>query len=500
VQKKAMDKKNIRLLYIEDDLVDQMAFKRLIKEHNLPFDLTLAGSIRAGREVFNADVFDIVISDFLLGDGTSFEILPEMIKTGIPVIMITGTGDEDVAVKAIKMGASDYLIKDVDYGHLKMLPLVIESSLNKKHSDDRIKKLSMAVEQSPSMLVITNKEGLIEYINPRVTEITGYTSTDILGTSIFTLHSNHNPAEMVDDIAQTLLSGKKWVGNTYHARKSGELFWESTAISPIYDNEGHLTGYIRVAEDITEKKKTEEAIKKYSEELRESNASKDKMFSIIAHDLRTPFNGLLAFSDILSNDFESLSKDEVQEYIEVIRDLSRNTFNLLEKLLQWSRLQTGRMEFKPSAIDIDNLTKSVANLLSASAKGKNIKLSCSVEEGLQVYGDTNMIHAVIRNLTSNAIKFTPENGSVNITALKLSDIYTEITVSDNGIGMKTDEINKLFRIECQHSTKGTKGETGTGLGLLLCKEFVDLNNGTIRVESEPGAGSRFIITLPLTEN
>jgi len=487
----------IKLLYIEDDLVDQMAFKRLVREQNLPYEMTLANSVQSAREKFRDGVFDIVISDFLLGDGTSFEYLPEIIQTGTPVILVTGTGDEDVAVKAIKMGASDYVIKDVDFGHLKVLPLIVESSLHNKRSDDKIKKLSMAVEQSPSMLLITDKVGFIEYINPRVTEITGYVLSDFAGTDLFNHHATHNSAEMVKEITETIASGNKWQGNTCHAKKSGELFWELTTISPIYDNEGHLKGYIKVAEDITEKKKAEEAIRKYSEELRESNASKDKMFSIIAHDLRTPFNGLLAFSDILSNDYESLSKDEVQEYIEVIRSLSRNTFNLLEKLLQWSRLQTGRMEFNPVKLSFQEQVEPILGLLSANARGKSIELTGNIEKGLTILSDQNMVHAVIRNLASNAIKFTPENGSVTITAHAVPGNMAEITVSDTGVGIDPENLNNLFRVENQHSTKGTRGETGTGLGLILCKEFIERNGGSIRVESEPGKGSRFIFTLPL---
>jgi len=487
----------IKLLYIEDDLVDQMAFKRLVREQNLPYDMTLANSVQSAREKFRAGVFDIVISDFLLGDGTSFEYLPEIIQTGTPVILVTGTGDEDVAVKAIKMGASDYVIKDVDFGHLKVLPLIVESSLHNKRSDDKIKKLSMAVEQSPSMLLITDKVGYIEYINPRVTEITGYVLSDFAGTDLFNHHATHNNAEMVKEITETIAAGNKWQGNTCHAKKSGELFWELTTISPIYDNEGHLKGYIKVAEDITEKKKAEEAIRKYSEDLRESNASKDKMFSIIAHDLRTPFNGLLAFSDILSNDYDSLSKDEVLEYIEVIRNLSRNTFNLLEKLLQWSRLQTGRMEFNPVKLSFQEQVEPILGLLSANARGKSIELTGNIEKGLTILSDQNMVHAVIRNLASNAIKFTPENGSVTITAQAISGNMAEITVSDTGVGIEPENLKNLFRVENQHSTKGTRGETGTGLGLILCKEFIERNGGSIRVESEPGKGSRFIFTLPL---
>ncbi|HPG32574.1 MAG TPA: HAMP domain-containing sensor histidine kinase, partial [Lentimicrobium sp.] len=230
--------------------------------------------------------------------------------------------------------------------------------------------------------------------------------------------------------------------------------------------------------------------------LRESNASKDKMFSIIAHDLRTPFNGLMAFSDILSTDYDSLSKEEVQEYIEVIRDLSRNTFNLLEKLLQWSRLQTGRMEYKPTNFNFNDLVKAVIELLIANAMGKGIKLTSHIEPELNIFGDLNMAHAILRNLTSNAIKFTSQDGTVNITAHSISENEAEITVSDTGIGMNQKQIDNLFKVDYQHSTKGTKGEEGTGLGLLLCKEFVDRNGGNIRVESEAGAGCKFIFTLP----
>ncbi|MFH1118185.1 MAG: ATP-binding protein [Bacteroidota bacterium] len=488
----------IKLLYIEDDLVDQLAFKRLIREQNLPYELTVANSVQSGREAFRNGNFDIVISDFLLGDGTSFEYLPEMIRTGTPVILVTGTGDEDVAVKAIKMGASDYVIKDVDFGHLKVLPLIVESSLRNKQSGDQLKKLNMAVEQSPSMLLVTNSEGFIEYINPRVTEITGYILSDFEGTDLFHHHATHNPEEIVNEITKTVANKQKWQGTTCHARKSGELFWESTTISAIYDNDGHLTGYIKVAEDITEKKKAEEAIRKYSEDLRESNASKDKMFSIIAHDLRTPFNGLLAFSDILSNDYDSLSKEEVQEYIEVIRSLSRNTFNLLEKLLQWSRLQTGRMEFKPVNLVFQDQVEPILGLLSANARGKSIELNGKIEKGLTIFSDQNMVHAIIRNLASNAIKFTPENGSVTISARSVPGNMAEITVSDTGVGIDPGNLENLFRVENQQSTKGTRGETGTGLGLILCKEFIERNGGSIKVESEPGKGSRFIFTLPLT--
>jgi two-component system, sensor histidine kinase and response regulator len=139
-------------------------------------------------------------------------------------------------------------------------------------------------------------------------------------------------------------------------------------------------------------------------------------------------------------------------------------------------------------------------LLSANARGKRIGLSTDIKPGIKVFADSNMVNSVIRNITSNAIKFTPENGSVKINAIVLQDKMVEICISDTGIGLKPQDIDKLFRVECQYSTKGTGGESGTGLGLLLCKEFVEHNGGSIRVESEPEKGSRFIFTLPMSDN
>lgn len=490
-----MDHEKINLLYIEDDVVDRMAFKRLVKEHNLSYQVTFAGSVKEAKQIFSGNNFDIIISDFLLGDGTSFEFLPEIVSTGVPVIMVTGTGDEDVAVKAIKIGASDYLIKDVDYGHLKMLPLVIESSLQKKQSEYKLKKLSIAAEQSPSMLIITDNQGNLEYINPKFTEITGYSLKELQTENLFEHHATLNETSLVDDIINTLGSGKSWQGTTRYQKKNGEEFWESTKISPIYDDDNHQIGYIKVSEDITEKKLSEEAIKSYSEKLRESNASKDKMFSIIAHDLRAPFNGLMTFSDILSNEYDNLSKEDIQEYIGLIKDLSKNTSDLLEKLLQWSRLQTGRMEFHPSNIILFDLVNSVFSLLMANAREKNIALINRVDENLQVFADQNMLNAIVRNISSNAIKFTPENGEVTISAA-LSGSKVTVVITDNGIGIPAENLNKLFRVDSNFTSSGTKGEAGSGLGLILCHEFVERHNGTIHAESEPGKGSRFIFTLP----
>ncbi len=239
----------------------------------------------------------------------------------------------------------------------------------------------------------------------------------------------------------------------------------------------------------------EEALKTSEANLRESNMSKDKFFSIISHDLRGPFNAIIGFSDLLHNDFETLEVVEQRLMIKNIYDASIGTFKLLENLLEWSRIQTGRTKPNPENIDLSTIANTSLGFLKPQAEKKNIKLFSGIHFGTIAYCDENMITTVIRNLISNAIKFTQPGGNVRIWS-GIRENFVEVTVSDNGIGIPNESIAKLFRLDESVKTRGTAGEQGTGLGLLLCREFIELNKGKIDVESEPGKGSQFKFTLP----
>lgn len=235
--------------------------------------------------------------------------------------------------------------------------------------------------------------------------------------------------------------------------------------------------------------------KSAEEELKLINAQKDKFFSIIAHDLKSPFHGILGYAELLAEDYKNLSEDERITFINDIYDISKSTFRFLENLLEWSRIQTGRIEFEPQAIDLNKEIFEIFNILFAFAMQKKISLQNNVKPGMSVFADENMLNLILRNLLSNAIKFTEENGKVIITSSNNGN-FIEISVVDNGIGISTDNLAKLFRIDTQYTSKGTKNEEGTGLGLLLCKEMIEINKGTIRVQSEIGKGTSFIFTLP----
>jgi len=234
-------------------------------------------------------------------------------------------------------------------------------------------------------------------------------------------------------------------------------------------------------------------------ELLRLNATKDKFFSIIAHDLKNPFQGILSFSELLYHKYEEYNDADKKNFIKIICDSSKGAYGLLENLLEWSRSQTNKIKFDPRQINIYEIISETFNILAINANNKHITLINEGLSGVYAFADNNMITTVIRNLISNAIKFTPEGGKITINISEIENMI-EIKISDTGIGMNEETVSKLFRIEQHITTTGTSGESGTGIGLIICKEFIDKNNGNIRVESKIGYGTSFFINIPLSEN
>lgn len=252
---------------------------------------------------------------------------------------------------------------------------------------------------------------------------------------------------------------------------------------------------VELNEKITNQK--DEILQKV-EELRIANASKNKFFSIIAHDIRAPFHSILGLTDILQHDYHILSDNERIEIINMLNTSSNNIFKLLDNLLKWSQSQTGNIQFKPEKIELKPLIESVVELMQQNAVSKGIKLAFYYTEELRISADKNMIDTVIRNLISNAIKFTKPNGSIDVILVRNNN-NAKVVVKDSGIGITEEDLSKIFNIDEKNVSKGTDGETGSGLGLLLCKEFVEKNNGIMQVESKENEGSSFAFLIPVAE-
>jgi PAS domain S-box-containing protein len=249
------------------------------------------------------------------------------------------------------------------------------------------------------------------------------------------------------------------------------------------------------AKNITESKRSQAILEQSELSLRDANATKDKFFSIIAHDLKNPFNAIMGFSNLLYEDFDDFSESDKRKFIKNIWDAAESTYKLLENLLQWSRAQAGKISYQPEVVELSNIANENVAVIKPHAEGKRIKLSSDVSFNTEVFADSNMIHTVIRNLVSNAIKFTPKDGKVTISSTAAGN-FERICITDTGVGISKDNIAKLFKIDEQFKTDGTDNEKGTGLGLILCKEFVEKNGGEIWAESEIGKGSRFCFTVP----
>ena len=248
-----------------------------------------------------------------------------------------------------------------------------------------------------------------------------------------------------------------------------------------------------------ERKRVEQERAELIEKLKELNASKDKLISLISHDLRSPFNSLLGFSEILTTEYDTLTHDEIQEYLKVIYEASNNLYGMTNNLLHYSRIQMGRFDFKPKTLKLIKIINRCLNLLKGNVVKKQINLSLDVDKNLEVFADEDMLNSVIQNLTSNAIKFTNRNGDVSIFAKEIKDVsgknLVEITIKDTGVGISQEDLKKIKK-DSIFSTPGTEREYGTGLGLVLVKEFIEKNGGKVWINSILNEGTTFTFTLP----
>jgi len=278
--------------------------------------------------------------------------------------------------------------------------------------------------------------------------------------------------------------------------KNGNLLWIRNKINIIRNEKGEIQKVFGLVNDITIEKRAEEGLKKSANELKTLNDTKDRFISIISHDLRTPFSSILGFTDILLNE-RNLSEEKRIQFISFIQESSKNMLSLVNSLLDWTRLQTGRMKFEPQRINARFVVTSAIEMLSGTALKKNISLHSKINSNIFVNADENLLLQVFNNLISNAIKFTKSAGSIIIDAVPvLEKRSVRFSVKDTGVGIDTQNINKLFRVDTKFTLEGTLGEKGSGLGLSLCREIIEKHGGTIWVESEIGAGTEFIFTIP----
>ena len=338
-------------------------------------------------------------------------------------------------------------------------------------------------------------KGKIIEANPGAVKILKYPKEELLKKNILEIIHPDN----IRDFNKTQVLKDRIIDSEIDYLCKDESVVHAEALNICIELDHDETIVVNLSRDISKRIQKEKDLLHSEQILKESNDSKDKFLSIIAHDLKNNFNNIQGFSELLTKNFDELKNEEIKKYIYHINEASALSHNLLENLLNWSRSETGSININPKLISIHNLISDSINLYQNNLEKKKILIETNTNPDLKAFADPNMFQTIIRNLLSNAIKFTPFEGKIKIN-VKAENKFIRISVIDNGIGITSENIKKLFKLKETFSTHGTNHETGTGLGLILCKDFIERNGGEISVSSKPDQGSTFSFTLPANKS
>ena len=346
-----------------------------------------------------------------------------------------------------------------------------------------------------AILSITDLQGNIISVNDNFCQVSGYSRDELIGRSHEVIRSDEHPKEMFEDLWKTITAGKTWRGEFKNKAKNGDYYWCDSAIAPIFDDEGRPKQFFSLQFEITARKNYLSDLVAKSKELEELNKLKDKLLSVVSHDFRSPLNSLRGMLTLFLKG--AISPEEMHMLASDLVEKLDNTHNLLENLLNWAKSQMQGLSIYPKKINLRSLSEDTIELLTPMADKKYLKIKNHIDDEAYAFADNEMVKLVFRNLLSNAIKFSPSGEEIMLQAAKEGHKVT-IAVIDNGAGISNEHQEKLFKQE-NVSTLGTDNERGMGIGLLLCKDFIEKNGGSIWFESELGNGSTFYFSLPEEE-
>lgn len=368
----------------------------------------------------------------------------------------------------------------------------------RKQSEELLRKLSRAVEQSPSAVFITDVDGTIEYVNPKFTEITGYSSKDALGQNPRILGSGETSKAQYSELWNTILDGKEWRGELKDRHKDGHVFWAYATIAPVKDERGKITHYIATHEDITHRKEAELSVRDALARADIANRSKSELLANMSHELRTPLNAIIGFSSaIKAETFGPIGHQKYSEYIDDIADSGQHLLELINDILDVSAIEAGKLELHESMLDMPSLVEASVRLVKHRANEGNVRLLVNIDKNIPpFYADERRIKQIILNLLTNAIKFTPATGRVSLSILLDGDGGFVITVADTGIGMNEIELAKALTQFGQVDRGDIAKHEGTGLGLPLTKSLIELHGGAFTIASTKGEGTTVTAHFP----
>jgi PAS domain S-box-containing protein len=497
----AVGKTDLHILMLEDDALDaelNLAQLKLLDGYNCIVQWVV------DRESYISALekggYDLVLSDYNLPQYNGLEALNDLKARNqlVPFIFVTGTLNEETAADTIKAGAWDYVVKD----RLLRLSLAVRSALQLKEekrkkilAELQFQKLSMAIEQSPLLVVITNIKQEIEYVNARFTEVAGYTYDEVNGKDMIILVPEENRSGYVDSIIEKLSQGLVWNGELQSRKKNGSLFWESITISPLKNEDGVITHFIVVMEDISQRKKMEQDLIKALDRAERSDKLKEAFLQNLSHEIRTPLNAIVGFSELLN---ESGALNEKQSsFTDIIRNSSHQLLGIVTDILTIARIQTGQEEIVNKMIDIHRLLDHIFAIFQARIEEKKLEFHLSKPESvsnMNILSDETKLTQILSNLLSNAYKFTKQ-GQIEF-GYKLKTGFIEFFVRDTGIGISEEAQQFIFDRFRQADSSIHTYYGGTGLGLSISKSFAEMLGGSIALTSKLDEGSTFLVAIP----
>ncbi len=401
--------------------------------------------------------------------------------------------DKIVAVVGVANKENDY--DSTDLNQLSLMMNSVWRIVKHKEAEEHILRLNKVIEQSTVSIIITDSNGTLEYVNPKFAEVTGYSSEEAIGRNPRFLQSGETSKEEYKKLWDTILSGKEWHGEFYNKKKSGEFYWEKTFISPIINQEGGVTHFVAVSEDITEKKKMVENLILAKERAEESDRLKTAFLHNISHEIRTPMNAIVGFADLL-NDPELLP-EESKKFTEIIIQNSNQLLSIITDLVNIATIEAGQEKVQEKEININSICRLVYEqfLLKAEKQKITLILKSSIPDSdSRIITDETKLVQILTNLLSNAIKFT-ERGSVTF-GYELKNNNLEFYVKDTGIGIPSEKQDEIFKRFRQLEVTENRQYGGSGLGLSISKIYVELLGGKMWISSMPGKGSTFYFTIP----
>lgn len=444
----------------------------------------------------------ILVLDTNINDNSSGVDLAVKIKNtfDLPIVLLSDSFEEKIFEQTRLINPTAFFSKPFNLNNvIRAIELGIANHRLHKEIEDFKNKYELIIKAANAGVYEIDPVTSEVEADELLAEVYGYTKSEVkeLGwKNLMPIEDFNNRKELLSD----LLLGKISSYRIEHRviKKDGTIAWAVSTGFVSTDSHGKKK-IIGTLTDISERKEAEEKLKKYSDELKQRNAAKDKFFSIISHDLRNPFNSLLGFSDLLANNIEDLTQQEIKESAQSINRTANHLFYLLTNLLEWSRLQTGNFVMEKADFSLNLIIDHILDIYSISISEKKLNIIKETECEINLFADIHMVESAVRNIISNAIKYSNIGGTVKI-GCRIVDGRAEIYVEDNGVGITIEDQARLFKIDKQFSTEGTNFEKGTGFGLLLTKELVERNDGTVYLNSQIGKGTTVIITFPLEKN